>query len=95
MKLSLGPFVLVLLGVVLLACENRPLPMTPQAGAPCGIAYVTCTNGGKPTGMCCDENTRCCSGETCPEGMCDFLGDDEWPLARRRPFTLQWQAGTK
>ncbi len=84
---------LVLLANLIVACANDPLPTTPVAGAPCGIAYVTCVEDGQPTGSCCDENNICCNGSTCPIGMCDYTGDNG-QFAERR-LTSQWKAGTK
>ena len=81
------------LASIIVACANKPLPATPVAGAPCGVSYVTCMADGKPTGACCDENTVCCTGATCPAGMCDYFGDDGMFAEHR--LTKQWRAGEK
>jgi hypothetical protein len=79
--------------VVVISCVNAPLPTTPQPGAPCGVSYVTCTNGATPTGFCCDENTYCCNGTTCPAGMCEQTNDNG--LVGKKRQSAQWRAGTR
>lgn len=92
-------FALTLTGLIV-ACANKPLPTTPEQDAPCGVAYVTCTLHGKPTGFCCDDNNTCCNGTTCPTGMCDYTGggsDDPIgnEFGKRRHLSKQWRVGTK
>jgi hypothetical protein len=84
---------LVVIPVILVACANAPLPTTPTADNPCGVSYVACADGGKLTGMCCDEGTTCCDGSLCPAGMCEQIDNDQG-LGKRKASN-QWKAGTR
>ena len=65
---------------------DKPLPVTPQAGYPCGVTGVDC--GG---GMCCGQYDVC-GGPAfagCPAGECCNVGGDAYGAKRERP---QWAA---
>jgi hypothetical protein len=82
------------LAVLVGACVNAPLPVTPEPGAPCGIAYVTCTENGKQTGFCCDENTACCNGSLCPAGECEPTWGEQGARGKVAR-TKQFRAGSR
>ena len=77
----------VLTGALTLgACGwDKPLPVAPQAGYPCGPTGVDCGKG-----MCCGQYTVCggAAFAGCPAGECCDVGG-EYGAKRERP---QWAA---
>ena len=64
---------------------DKPLPVTPQAGYPCGVTGADCGDS-----MCCAQN-EVCGGTAfagCPAGECCDVGG-EYGAKRERP---QWAA---
>lgn len=57
----------------LVGCDQKPIPINPKPGAPCGEgAYFQC-----PSGICCFARTEYCGqkGHACNENMCCFSGE--------------------
>ena len=66
----------VLFIVVFEGCDaswNKPRPINPEPGLPCGRTYFEC-----PTGGCCDLASETCGreGYACGPGDCCFVGGD-------------------
>jgi len=86
-------FVCVALATILLvACQDPPLPTTPTADNPCGEAYIPCLDmSGKLDGLCCDENETCGGGKYsvgCPANSCCDI-DDPPPMGVASGATVE------
>ena len=68
------------------ASWNKPRPITPEPGLPCGRTYFECPSGG-----CCDLASETCGreGYACGPGDCCFVGGDGPRWGSRAPSHTQ------